>query len=184
MLVPVPSAVPAGGGGDGLPEAGGGAGLAGLVAARPGLREDWLADLRREGLIGELLADGVIAAGHAADLRAGCRPPGHRAWGRPGPRRWKTAAVGGYHDGENALADELEGSLSEGMLNLADRGFFSMSRRIRFSRAWRVKNSAWSVPFKTVRTLTDGSELVLLRESSAMLGTRRHDAADKPRSCT
>ncbi|MGD0068081.1 MAG: hypothetical protein ABSB76_32205 [Streptosporangiaceae bacterium] len=101
-----------------------------------------------------------------------------------GPRRWKTAAVGGYHDGENALADELEGSLSEGMLNLADRGFFSMSRRIRFSRAWRVKNSAWSVPFKTVRTLTDGSELVLLRESSAMLGTRRHDAADKPRSCT
>ena len=70
------------------------------------------------------------------------------------------------------------------MLNLADRGFFSMSRRIRFSRAgahllWRVKNSARSVPFKTIRTLADGSELVLLRESSAMLGTRRRDAGDK-----
>jgi hypothetical protein len=101
-----------------------------------------------------------------------------------GTRRWKAAAVGGYHDGENALADELEGSLGEGMLNLADRGFFSMSRWIRFSRGgahlcWRVKNSARSVPFKTVRTLADGSELVLLRESSAMLGTRRRDAGDK-----
>jgi hypothetical protein len=101
-----------------------------------------------------------------------------------GTRRWKAAAVGGYHDGENALADELEGSLSEGMLNLADRGFFSMSRWMRFSGTgahllWRVKNSARSVPFKTIRTLADGSELVLLRESSAMLGTRRRDAGDK-----
>jgi hypothetical protein len=43
MLVPGPSAVPAGGDGDGLPEAGGGAGLAGRVAAGPGLWEDWLA---------------------------------------------------------------------------------------------------------------------------------------------
>jgi Insertion element 4 transposase N-terminal len=41
-----------------LPEAAG----AGRVAAGPGLWEDLLADLRREGLIGELLADGVIAA--------------------------------------------------------------------------------------------------------------------------
>jgi hypothetical protein len=25
--------------------------------------------------------------------------------------RWKAAAIGGYHDGENALADQLEGAL-------------------------------------------------------------------------
>ena len=37
--------------------------------------------------------------------------------------RWIGAAVGGYHDGENALADQLEGSFRPGMLNLADRGF-------------------------------------------------------------
>ena len=302
MLVPGPSAVPAGGDGGGLPEADGGAALAGRVAAGPGLWEDWLAGLRREGLIGELLADGVIAAavaegghGHRLDrvltaevtalcVIAGALFPDQgydlilaRVFGMPGvpvkpgtvtpsgpalskardrlgeqvmrrvfeldaarpdivpgaggtvfgleltvfdgttaevfndpglaaefgvpeggtkpkirivahlqagTRRWKAAAVGGYHDGENALADELEGSLSEGMLNLADRGFFSMSRWIRFSRAgahllWRVKNSARSVPFKTIRTLADGSELVLLRESGAMLGTRRRDAGDK-----
>ena len=40
------------------------------------------------------------------------------------------------------------------MLNLADRGFFSMSRWIRFSRPgahllWRVKNSARSVPSRS-----------------------------------
>jgi hypothetical protein len=304
MLVPEPSAVPAGGDGDGLPEAGGGARLAGRVAAGPGLWEDWLAGLRREGLIGELLADGVIAAavaegghGHRLDraltaevtalcVIAGALFPDQgydlilaRVFGMPGvpvkpgtvtpsgpalskardrlgeqvmrrvfeldaarpdivpgaggtafgleltvfdgttaevfndpglaaefgvpeggtkpkirivahlqagTRRWKAAAVGGYHDGENALADELEGSLSEGMLNLADRGFFSMSRWIRFSRAgahllWRVKNSARSVPFRTVRTLADGSELVLLRESSAATpGTRPCPACRTP----
>ena len=59
-----------------------------------------------------------------------------------------------------------------------------MSRWIRFSRGgahllWRVKDSARSVPFKTIRTLAGGSELVLLRESGAMLGTRRRDAGDK-----
>ena len=106
ILVPGPSAVPAGGGGHGLPEAGGQAGQAGRVAAGPGLWEDWLAGLRREGLIGELLADGVIAAavaegvhGHRRDraLTAevtalcvyhavfllpdrGCRTTSHGAW--------------------------------------------------------------------------------------------------------
>src|SRR5579864_6678802 len=46
-----------------------GAGLTARVAAGPGLweDEDWLADLRRENLIGLLLADGTIAAGAAAE---------------------------------------------------------------------------------------------------------------------
>jgi len=42
---------------------------------------------------------------------------------RTGSRRWIGAAAGGYHDGENTLVDELAGTLREGMLHLADRGF-------------------------------------------------------------
>ena len=100
-----------------------------------------------------------------------------RCGGRPPP-------IGGYHDGENALADQLEGALGPGQLSLADRGFFSMGRWLRFSAAgahllWRVKNAARSVPFRQLRTLKDGSELVLLRESGGMLGKRRRDAGDQ-----
>jgi len=103
---------------------------------------------------------------------------------RTGSRRWIAAAAGGYHDGENTLADELESSFTPGIINLADRGFFSMDRWVRFSGrgahlAWRVKNGAKSVPFKTVQTLTDGSELVLLRESDSMLARRRRENQDK-----
>jgi len=100
-----------------------------------------------------------------------------------GSMRWKAAALGGYHDGENALADQLQGALGAGMLSLADRGFFSMDRWIRFSGTgahllWRVKNAARSVPFQQLRTLKDGSELVLLRESRTMLCMRRKDAGN------
>src|SRR6266480_4195481 len=97
--------------------------------------------------------------------------------------RWIGAAVGGYHDGENALADQLEDSFRPGILNLADRGFFSMHRWIRFSGtgahlAWRIKNGAKSVPLKTIKTLPDGSELVMLRESDGMRTRRRKEAGD------
>jgi Insertion element 4 transposase N-terminal/Transposase DDE domain len=103
---------------------------------------------------------------------------------RTGSRRWIGAAVGGYLDGENALVDQLASTLKPGMLNLADRGFFSMDRWIRFSAAgahlcWRVKNGARSVPFKTLQVLPDGSELVRLRESDGMLGKRRRALGDK-----
>jgi hypothetical protein len=102
---------------------------------------------------------------------------------RTGSRRWIAAAIGGYHDGENTLADQLEASFTAGIINLADRGFFSMDRWLRFSArgahlAWRVKNGAKSVPFKTLRTLPDGSELVLLRESDSMLARRRRENKD------
>jgi hypothetical protein len=97
--------------------------------------------------------------------------------------RWIGAAIGGYHDGENALADQLEDTFGPGMLNLADRGFFSMHRWIRFSArgaqlAWRIKNGAKSVPLKTIKTLPDGSELVMLRESDGMRTRRRKEAGD------
>jgi hypothetical protein len=101
-----------------------------------------------------------------------------------GTMRWKAAAIGGYHDGENALADQLQGALGPGQLSLADRGFLSMDRWLRFSATgahllWRVKNSARSVPFRQLKVLKDGSELVLLRESGNMLGRRRRDAGDR-----
>jgi hypothetical protein len=97
--------------------------------------------------------------------------------------RWIGAAIGGYHDGENALADQLEDTFGPGMLNLADRGFFSMRRWIRFSArgaqlAWRIKNGAKSVPLKTIKTLPDGSELVMLHESDGMRTRRRKEAGD------
>ena len=100
-----------------------------------------------------------------------------------GTRRWKAAVIGRYLDGENALADGLQDAFGPGQLNLADRGFFSMDRFIRFSGAgahlaWRVKNGAKSVPFKTLDVLKDGSELVLLRESAGMRSRRRKAAGD------
>ena len=103
---------------------------------------------------------------------------------RTATHRWIAAAVGGYHDGENALADELESALAAGMLNLAGRGFFSMDRFLRFSASgaelcWRVRNGAKSVPFRTLKTLPDGSELVMLRESDGMRARRRRDTGDK-----
>jgi hypothetical protein len=98
--------------------------------------------------------------------------------------RWIGAAIGGYHDGENALADQLEDSFGPGILNLADRGFFSMHRWIRFSGtgadlAWRVKNGGKSVPLKTLKTLPDGSELVMLHESDGMRARRRRETGDR-----
>ncbi len=102
---------------------------------------------------------------------------------RTATRRWIAGTAGGYLDGENPLADDLAWSFAPGILNLADRGFFSMDRWIRFSAAgahlaWRVKNGAKSVPFKTIRTLPDGSELVMLRESDGMRTRRRRDTGD------
>jgi hypothetical protein len=301
MVVPAPSAVSAGQGDGPGP---GSESLAARVAAGPGLwdDEDWLAELRRDGLVGELLAAGTIGraaaeGGHGHRLEraltaemtllslvTGALFPGQgydmvlaRAFSMPGTRvrpgtpvptgpafsqgrarlgeqparrafeldaarddvplaaggtafglelvifdgttldlfncpelaaefgvpeggrhpklrlvallqagtmRWRAAAIGGYHDGENALADQLEGALGPGQLSLADRGFFSMGRWLRFSATgahllWRVKNAARSVPFRQLRTLKDGSELVLLRESGNMLGKRRRDAGDK-----
>jgi len=58
-----------------------------------------------------------------------------------------------------------------------------MHRWIRFSGtgadlAWRIKNGAKSVPLKTLRTLPDGSELVMLHESDGMRARRRKEAGD------
>ena len=100
-----------------------------------------------------------------------------------GTRRWRAAVIGRYLDGENALADGLQDAFGPGQLNLADRGFFSMDRWLRFSGTgahllWRVKNGAECVPFRTLDMLKDGSEIVLLRESAGMRSRRRKTAGD------
>src|SRR5260221_491562 len=114
--------------------------------------------------------------GRGALLRVGGLPPSD-------PRRWRAAVIGRYLDGENGLADQLQDAFGPGQLNLADRGFFSMDRWIRFSGTgagllWRVKNGAKCVPFQTLKILKDGSELVLLHESSGMRARRRTAAGD------
>ena len=136
-----------------------------------------------DGTTMELARNGVLedAFGTPAD---GARPLLRAAAHvRTATGRWIGAALGGYHDGENALADQLEATFGAGMLNLADRGFFSMDRWLRFSAsgadlAWRVKNGAKSVPFRTVRALPDGSELVMLHESDGMRTRRRRDTGN------
>jgi len=137
-----------------------------------------------DGTTAELDGNPELAA--AFGVPAGGKHPMLRivALVRTATHRWAAAAAGGYHDGENALADLLESALAAGMINLADRGFFSMDRFLRFSATgaqlcWRLKNGAKSVPCKTVKTLPDGSELVMLRESDGMRGRRRRDSGDK-----
>ncbi len=136
-----------------------------------------------DGTTAELDANDELAA--AFGVPTGGKNPLLRlvALVRTATHRWIAAAIGGYHDGENALADELESALAPGMLNLADRGFFSMDRFLRFSATgaqlcWRVKNGAKSVPLKTVSTLPDGSELVMLHESDGMRTRRRRETGN------
>ncbi len=150
----------------------------GIGAAWKGLETTAIDGTTADLFSSDDLADafGVPAGGTRPQLRI-------VAHVRTGSRRWIAAAIGGYCDGENTLADELAASFQPGMINLADRGFFSMARWLRFSAggahlAWRVKNGAKSVPFKTLRTLPDGSELVMLHESDSMRARRRRDTGD------
>ncbi|WP_405086789.1 hypothetical protein [Microbispora sp. NBC_01389] len=99
----------------------------------------------------------------------------------PGPR--PPGERDSYLVAEQVLCDRLAGALGPGMLNLADRNFFSMARRIAFSATgaqliWRVKNGKKSVPGKIMRRLGDGSYLVRLRESDGMVYRRRRQHGD------
>jgi Transposase DDE domain/Insertion element 4 transposase N-terminal len=93
--------------------------------------------------------------------------------------RWVLAArIGCCSISEQALADHLADQVRPGTLNLADRGWFSMHRWMRCATgggqlAWRVKNGHKSLPARIVTILPDGSALVRLHESDAMLSRRR-----------
>ena len=98
--------------------------------------------------------------------------------------RWILGArLGSAALSEQALVDQMVEHLGPGMLNLADRNFFAMHRWVRFAAtgahlAWRVKNGVRSLPGTLVTVLPDGSALLRLRESDAMLTTRRGKAGD------
>jgi hypothetical protein len=101
-----------------------------------------------------------------------------------GTRRVLAAVLDSCGVSEQRLWDQLVGKLQPGTLNLADRNFFSM-HRWRTAAAtgahlvWRVKNGTRSLPARVVATLPDGSELVRLRESDAMLARRRKATGEK-----
>jgi hypothetical protein len=99
--------------------------------------------------------------------------------------RWQlAAAMDSIEVSEQALVDQLQTALGPGMLNLADRNFFSLDRWVRFAAtgaqlAWRVKNGRRSLPGTIIEVLPDGSALVRLRESDSMLSRRRARAGDR-----
>ena len=136
-----------------------------------------------DGTTMDLDRDEALAAEFGSSSKAGRPLLRITAHVRTASRRWISAGVGSYRQGENELADQLEASFTSGILNIADRGFFSMDRFLRFSAggahlAWRVKNSAKQVPCKTIEVLPDGSELVMLRESDGMRRRRRRETGN------
>ena len=93
-----------------------------------------------------------------------------------GSMRWKAAALGGYHDGETALGDRLEGGARPraalpGRPGLLLHGPLAAVLRRRRPPAMAGQERREVRPVPPLRTLKDGSELVLLRESRNMLGT-------------
>lgn len=100
-----------------------------------------------------------------------------------GTRRVLGAVLDSAAISEQALWDRLVCALRVGTLNLADRNFFSMHRWRTASATgahlvWRVKNGRKSLPARVIAQLGDGSYLVRLRESDAMLRARRKATGD------
>jgi hypothetical protein len=101
-----------------------------------------------------------------------------------GTRRVLGARIDSCAVSEQRLWDRLVTCLRPGTLNCADRNFFSMDRwRVAAGTGahlvWRVKNGAASLPATVLATLPDGSHLVRLRESDAMLSRRRTASGQK-----
>ena len=106
-----------------------------------------------------------------------------------GTRRVLGAVLDSCALSEQALWDRMVGQLRPGTLNLANRNFFSMHRWRTAAGTgahliWRVKNGAKSLPAKVITTLPDGSHLVRLRESDAMLSARHNTQPCRSRPAT
>jgi len=100
-----------------------------------------------------------------------------------GTRRVMGAVLDSAAISEQALWDRLVPALRVGTLNMADRNFFSMHRWRTASATgahlvWRVKNGRKSLPARVLTQLSDGSYLLRLRESDAMLRARRKAVGD------
>jgi hypothetical protein len=149
----------------------------------PGLRVFGMVATATDGTVFDLAAADDVAGRFATP--AGGRFPQARAVTEVtcGTRRVRAAAVDSSGVSEQALWDRVAGRLEPGTVNFADRGFFSMHRWTTAAATgahlvWRVKNGHRSLPATVLETLPDGSQLVRLRESEAMLAARRKKTGD------
>jgi hypothetical protein len=155
-----------------------------MPAAGPGSYAFGLLLTAFDGTVFDLAATDEIAAQFATPS-AGRFPQARLVTLVACGTRWILAArLGSSALSEQHLVDQLVDTLLPGTLNLADRNFFSMARWARCTAtgahlAWRVKNGAKSLPARIVRVLPDGSAVVRLRESDAMLTDRRARTGDR-----
>ena len=101
------------------------------------------------------------------------RAPAAAAGGRASVSfRWIGAAIGGYHDGENALADQLEDSFGPGILNL-------LHRWIRFSGSQRPPGLAGQE--RAIRPAQDGEDPARRLRARRPARVGRHAGPGAPR---
>jgi hypothetical protein len=156
---------------------------------------------------------GLLAvAWDGTTVRAAASPENVAAFGRPGTRRKDAAgdshgfypvlrlvtlaacgtralagaAVGPYRTGERALAATLLGRLGDGMLLIADRGFYSYQlwRSAAATGAdllWRVKST---VRLQPLATLPDGSWLAHIASPAAVQARLHRNAKRRRRGST
>jgi hypothetical protein len=156
-------------------------------AARPDhareLRVFGLVATAVDGPVFDLAAEDAVAQRYAIPSGGSCPQARVVTLVGCGTRRVLAAEQDSYAVSEQALWDRMVTALTPGMINFADRNFFSTDR---FRRAaatgahlvWRVKNGKKSLPAKVIAALPDGSYLVRLRESDAMRARRRKTTGD------
>lgn len=153
------------------------------MAETVGLRVFDLVATAFDGTVFDLAADPQVAQRYATPTGGDCPQARVVTLVGCGTRKVMAARAGSYTTSEQALWDQMVDTLQPGMINFCDRNFFSMDRWRRAAATgahlvWRVKNGRKSLPAKVIRRLSDGSYLVRLRESDAMLAARRKATGD------
>jgi hypothetical protein len=153
------------------------------AAETVGLRVFGMIATAFDGTVFDLDPDPQVAARYATPSGGKCPQARAVTLIRCGTRQVLAAQIGSYAVSEQALWDQMVTTLQPGTINFCDRNFFSMDRWRRAAATgahlvWRVKNGKKSLPAKVIRRLPDGSYLVRLRESDAMLAARRKATGD------
>jgi hypothetical protein len=148
-----------------------------------GLRVFGMVATAFDGTVFDLNPDPQVAARYATPSGGSCPQARVVTLIGCGTRRVLAARPGSCAVSEQALWDQMVTALQPGTINFCDRNFFSMDRWRRAAATgahlvWRVKNGKKSLPAKVIRRLPDGSYLVRLRESDAMLAARRKATGD------
>ena len=153
------------------------------VAETVGLRVFDLIATAFDGTVLDLDPDPQVAVRYATPSGGTCPEARVVTLVGCGTRKVLAARVGSYAVSEQVLWDRTVTTLQPGTINFCDRNFFSMDRWRRAAATGahlvrRVKNGRKSLPAKVIRRLPDGSYLVRLRESDAMLAARRRATGD------